>query len=42
MLGIKATLKSLLHEQILFDKFHVSNVFYPCKSGIFDKFVENS
>ena len=30
--------KYLLQDQIL-DKFHVSNVFRPCKSGIFDKFI---
>ena len=32
--------KPLLYDQISFDKFHVSNVFWSCKLGIFDKFVE--
>ena len=35
-------LKPLLHDQIFCDKFHVSNVFWPCKLEIFDKFVEKS
>ena len=34
------TLKPLLHDQVFFDKFHVSNVFWACKLGIF-KFVKN-
>ena len=34
------SIKLLLHDQISFDKFHVSNVFWSCKLGVFDKFVE--
>ena len=34
-------LKPFLHDQIFFDKFHMSNAFWPCKSGFFDKFAKN-
>ena len=40
--SIKFPLRPLLHDQIFFDKFHMSNSFSPCKLGFFDKFVKNS
>ena len=37
-----ATLKPLFHDESFLEIFHLSNVFSPCKLGIFDKFFKNS
>ena len=38
---LTASVKHLFDDQIFFEKFHESNLFSPCKLGIFDKVVTN-